>query len=295
MIQESDLYFNYSTCQEQNIGAFFNEVGIVIVRDVLSLNFIQEFKKTLLAIIKARMISLGKKSLSADLDDAYNQLIAFNESSSMEIVLAARDLPCYYNMIVAPEINKVITLLLGETLFQVVHDICLFRIDSLHHSERNFPWHQDYPYNVLSRKSVTVWAPLTPITKEMGYLQVVPGSHQAILPVNFQSPSANERGQGKGHQVFSLRDVDTAAFEAQSLPLTQVNPGDVVFFDGCLLHRSGKNASQRSRWVSNIRFGDLLEPNLVSRGWKVVRDKNPYVFSEVHPELITCNTKNNVD
>lgn len=279
-------YFSYSEDALPDVQRAYQADGAVVVKNVVDPQLIASYRKNLMRLMQTRLNAAAVPSdRCGDLDGYYRELCAVDENLSGEVILAARDLVEFYQLVSAPRVRNVAEKLVGSEVCQIVHDVCLFRIDPpVVDHPRLFDWHQDYPYNVLSRSAVTLWLPLTDITPEMGPLRVVPRSHGAIRPVSFRQAFAGG-GKGMGHKVFELKEMDRALLEASSVEIPDVNAGDGVFFHSCLLHRSGTNRSDRARWVFNVRYGDMLDDAVVQRGWRVVRDRNPYCFREVHPDL----------
>ena len=268
------------------MGSRYQEVGAIVVRGVLEAPYIRRFTDTLATLLRARLDSLGVSTTTDNLDELYNLLCGVSPKHVREIIMIARDLPIFYECIANPTVHRILSALIPSCkIFQVVHDICLVRIDPPDDETRSFDWHQDFPYNVMSESTVTVWAPLTAVTRNMGCLVVVPGSHRSIHPVDFWAAPPKNAAQFAGHKVFALHDVNAAELDAQSIEVPEMEAGDVLFLHSCVLHRSGKNQSERARWVCNPRFGDALDGPLVQRGWNVVRDKSPHVFSTVYPDL----------
>jgi hypothetical protein len=282
------LNWNYAPEQAKGIAESYHRQGAVVVHGLIELDLIERFRADIGRLLEARIRSLGRQPQpTEDIDVAYAQLNEIDEKHTQELILAVRDLPVYYSLINHPRIQELARAILGDTVFQIVHDICLFRIDpAIPGHPRLFDWHTDYPYNVLSRSAITLWVPLTDIEDDMGPLKVVLGSHDRIHAVEFREEFAKP-GRGTGHKVFALRDDEREKLEAESTEIKGVRAGDALILSSCLLHSSGQNSSplKRSRWVFNIRIGDLLDEQVVQRGWKVVRDRNPYVFPEVHPDL----------
>jgi ectoine hydroxylase-related dioxygenase (phytanoyl-CoA dioxygenase family) len=138
----------------------------------------------------------------------------------------------------------------------------------------------------MSRSAVTIWAPLTPINREMGYLKLVPGSHTHLLPVEL-----NEHGtvanftQHKRLRIWN-EESQVADFERQAIDADSVEPGDVLFFHSHLLHRSGQNNSDRARWVFNSRLGDIADAEVVGRRWRCARFRDLWPVKDIHPEKV---------
>jgi phytanoyl-CoA hydroxylase len=100
-------------------------------------------------------------------------------------------------------------------------------------------WHQDERFiPTRDRSLVGAWIALDDATVENGCLWVMPGSHQAgVLHQTKDHDNADE--WDPTDQAFGFDDGGAVAVE--------VKAGDVVFFNGYLLHRSMKNRSTGTR------------------------------------------------
>ena len=94
--------------------------------------------------------------------------------------------------------------------------------------------HQDFTYVQGSMNSIVLWIPFQEITEDIGPLQVLPGSHKdGVLDSNKNKISDSE---------------------FLSVPM---NIGQALFFSQFLVHRSGKNRSDKIRFSLQIRINDL--------------------------------------
>jgi ectoine hydroxylase-related dioxygenase (phytanoyl-CoA dioxygenase family) len=105
-----------------------------------------------------------------------------------------------------------------------------------------FAWHQDYGYwyrnGVLFPLLTSAFIAVDRATKENGCLQVLKGSHLAGRVDHILT------GQQAGADLERVNEL------AQRLELVYVEmePGDAIFFDSNLLHRSAQNHSDHPRW-----------------------------------------------
>jgi ectoine hydroxylase-related dioxygenase (phytanoyl-CoA dioxygenase family) len=112
---------------------------------------------------------------------------------------------------------------------------------------RQSVWHQDYPYNPIDRRGfVSVWIAVDDVTKEMGAMRFVPGSHRL-------GPLGRFDLVGREHDWDeTLRPED---LELVSDPVTQpLLAGEATVHDGLTLHGAGKNLSDRPRRGWTIIF-----------------------------------------
>ena len=103
-------------------------------------------------------------------------------------------------------------------------------------------WHQDYGYwyqnGVLFPLLTSAFIAVDPATKENGCMQVLKGSH--LLGRIDHVLTGDQAGA----------DMERVNEAAKRLELVHVemDPGDVLFFDSNLLHRSDQNRSDNPRW-----------------------------------------------
>ena len=101
-------------------------------------------------------------------------------------------------------------------------------------------WHQDEIYIPTRDRSLTGgWIALDAATEENGCLWVLPGSNKGIL-YELRSHENPDEFDGTG-ESYGFDPSDEIPVEAKT--------GDVVFFNGYLLHRSFKNRSTTYRRV----------------------------------------------
>jgi ectoine hydroxylase len=103
-------------------------------------------------------------------------------------------------------------------------------------------WHQDYGYwyenGVLFPLLTSASIAVDPATRENGCLQVIERSH-LLGRINHVLT---------GDQAGADRERVEEALQRLPLVYVEMDPGDVLFFDCNLLHRSDQNRSENPRW-----------------------------------------------
>jgi phytanoyl-CoA hydroxylase len=104
-------------------------------------------------------------------------------------------------------------------------------------------WHQDYGYwykneFLLPGQMMSVMIAITDANKENGCLQVIKGSHKM---------GRIEHGFA-GEQVGASQHYVDLALQTMEHVYVELQQGDALFFHSNLLHRSGANLSDNSRW-----------------------------------------------
>jgi len=129
--------------------------------------------------------------------------------------------------------------------------------------------HQDWRSMQGSLNSVVIWLPLVDINKELGALEILPGSH-------LQGLRTDHIDNGCGMVVLSDN-------EKSKLMSVEVQKGDVLLFSSFLIHQSGENITNSPRWSCHFRYNDLDESSFITRKYS-----HPYIYKPIE-ELITPN------
>jgi len=131
--------------------------------------------------------------------------------------------------------------------------------------------HQDTAFwPKLSPNAMNFWLAIDPATVENGCIHVIPGTHTSDIP-HHDHPV-------QGHLLHD-DEVDIS----RQIPL-ELDPGDAIFFNSGLAHRSYPNRSAHSRRAYAATYG---AENLVHvEPWKTsgLADKTPdYQFELIEP------------
>jgi len=107
------------------------------------------------------------------------------------------------------------------------------------------PWHHDMPYWPLGGTSVcSVWIPLDPVTRQVGALEFLRGSHvwgRRFHPRNFNSGlDRPTEAREDSLQAFIASDPDQVI-------TTEAAPGDCIVFHALTLHRAFGNTLPDAR------------------------------------------------
>lgn len=124
--------------------------------------------------------------------------------------------------------------------------------------------HQDAASMQGSDNAVVTWIPLIDIELELGPLKVVPKSHKGGV-------------WAKEIDEFGFGCVPEGTFKEEDfISLSNLEAGDIVFFNSKLVHKSGNLSCNDIRWTAQFRYNDLLESNFIERGYP-----HPYVYKPV--------------
>ncbi len=129
-------------------------------------------------------------------------------------------------------------------------------------SSSGIPWHQDNAYFPIEPKvSVNAWVAISHVDRSNGGLELVPGSHGALLDTEKPPGTVFPRTR---ETLLNPRD-DGMAVDLQ--------PGECFLFSGSLLHRSSPNNSNHPRVGIQFNFVPTISH---------LPDDYPYVGAWAH-------------
>ncbi|MFC7079359.1 phytanoyl-CoA dioxygenase family protein [Halorussus caseinilyticus] len=99
------------------------------------------------------------------------------------------------------------------------------------------PWHQHYHHVLVDPPvTLTAWIALTDVTVENGAMELIPGSHDEVIP-EVESPP------NKSFQHMA----DPDEFSTDDTRRMEIDAGEAFIFDERTLHRSFENTSEDRR------------------------------------------------
>jgi hypothetical protein len=217
----------------------------------------------------------------SEFDDGYVALISGDRSLGAEIYDAVKQVPPFVRLVGNAVHEQLMRELRPGCVPGVAGGGSGIRIDNPGEDHFRALWHQEYPAQLRSVDGIVFWAPLVPVTPEMGPVQFCPGSQrEGPRPVHAGKATDPKR---KGAYALSLKDEDILLSRySHAAPLTE--PGDLVIIDFLTLHASGHNRSQRARWSMQFRYFNFAEPTGRRHGWKGSFAAG-VDFRDIHPEL----------
>jgi uncharacterized protein YkvS len=129
------------------------------------------------------------------------------------------------------------------------------RLDLANDSQNLIEWHTDYIYNKGTFHSYTFWLPIVQISKEMGPILMVPGSHKKSY--KFIKSNIDRR------HPFTLEVKE--ASKLKTMQLDQFQAGDLIVFHSKFLHSGMVNKIEnRARLVCVFRMQNVNKLDIFS-------------------------------
>jgi len=216
----------------------------------------------------------------------YPAIIAVNRSYGSEIYDAVKQIPAFWTMVGNARNSELFKVLRPNSVPGIAAGGAGIRIDNPREDKYRAAWHQEFPAQLRSIDGVVFWSPLLPVAKEMGPVELCPGSHKAgPIPVY---EDAGGVGQTGAYALRLDRESERLAEYEQIAPLT--NPGDLLVMDFLTLHASGRNVSNRPRWTMQWRLFNFADPVGIKIGWRGSFAAG-VKYQDILPELVASNSK----
>lgn len=264
--------------EPQHIREQFEADGAVVIGGVLEPELLNRFTDSIRLLLHKQLQQATADNQpfykdTRSLDELHRTLCSVDRQRGGYVYDAIQWLPEYLEILSTSGLVSASKILLGTERVISPPILSWVRIDRSGEQRNSFPWHQDYTYNLASQPTITAWMPLLDITKEMGPLTVIPGSHNFHHPVEVH----------ESERYAAIANVNIEELDAQSITVTP-RVGEALFFHDLLLHRSGANQSDKARWVLNARWASLDDPAYTERGWQFRKERSFDLLRELHKD-----------
>ena len=204
---------------------FFWENGFVHLKNVLSKDEIENYREEIKKVAEERIINQDKS-----FDGAFYQAlnIRFDSKGVEKFCLSKR-------------LGKIAADLTKVNAMRIFHEQALFKGPG----DTKTYWHQDQYFWPLNTKlHIGMWMPLIDLTKDMGLMRFVVGSH---LDGDKNGVSISEDSENYYNNLIKKENMKVYELES-------INAGDCTFHFGWTIHSAGINISNDVREVMVVTY-----------------------------------------
>lgn len=234
-----------------NLNELFEEEGYIIIDQAFPKEDLIAFKKSLQQAInqqfkRATNLNCSNQLPFTDIDTGLKALRYLDPLHISMVQMTISRTPEFYRLASNPKVAQIVKNLLGLPVDGLLYEISngiVFTTprdeDNKHDSNLNLNWHRDTFYTIPGSRFVQMWGPvLHDSTDEIGTLRVCPGSHKAGIGRQRYNPEANFNHR------YTVDPSEISQYKPRSISLKL---GQLMIFDGRLIHGSGKNNSEYVR------------------------------------------------
>ena len=264
----------------------YKKNGYIILDDFFNQKELTDFKDAVIKIIHLSLVKASKdqhakinpndlvgKELHewiAALEEVYHKFIS-------DIYDTISSIPQFLRITSKVEISEYINQLTGRDLGSPTFiDQSKCRIDQpLDPYKRKVPWPQEMVYYVPGSDFVQTWAPLiVDASVSNGTIEICPCSHDEIAKQSYHE------GEGDDYRYI----VDDDIIKKYNPISIEMKLGQLLIFNSTLIHRSGNNQSNQTRYSlvginHNISHENFIPPRFIVKNQdKIMND----YFNSLH-------------
>ena len=228
-------------------------------------------------VVSSREIYLIKKKLRTSIIKASNQILKSNNKKSKIFNNFDRVIKYMYgidkqrktNLIsklydVAPDLHEVHSVTTSKSFIKIIKKLGIkyptigtnvtLRLDRPNDKKLSTSLHQDIWYSMISNNSLTIWFNLSKVNEIDGPLEICKTFKKKIYKF-----SDNKMG------TFTAKVKNKYKFDQIYL-----KEDEILVFSQYLLHKSGKNLSDKPRASIQIRYNDFYDNKKFNKSYKSV-------------------------
>ena len=261
---------------DRNISNEFQENGVVLLKQVIDLEWIDELKKG----IECNFANPSK--YKCVYEEINGKEIFYDDYCNWQRIKE------YKNFIFNSDIAKVAGSLMQSNKVNLFHEHVLIKEKG---SKKRTPWHQDQGYYCVQGKdNVSIWIPLDKIDINSS-MEFILGSHKwnkIFLPTKFKGYDYDH----KDEEFEKIPDIEKNRDKYQIISY-ECDVGDAIAFNYAMIHAAYGNNSKNRRRAFSIRFtGDdaryIQRKGEMSPPFPDIKlNNNDVLDSETFPVLIS--------
>lgn len=255
----------------------YAQVGLIIVPVPQHISDLQmEFKNDLASYLTMH------HGLNTDLQNvpkAIMELAVRDREAVAKLYKVSRRMPAIKKIACSDWVLSLSSHVMSSQLISC-HNFTAVRFDLPGEEKFSAPPHQDFPYIQGSLNGVTIWLPFFDVSKKMGPVEFIPGSHLSGCR-KVREPGLKSSGSG----INSLELVEADNLRQLTYNSCEMSSDSALLFSTLLIHRSGENCSDMPRISMQVRCDDLTDKSSFDRSYPdglYLGEK----FSNSYPEYV---------
>lgn len=258
----------------------YNKNGFVIVPGLIPPTAVSRIRKVIYQLYKkARpdnkaLHDIAQPWLSREFDRAMIALRAEDKSAFGALYDSAQGTTELAALVLSDACREMAAGILGDDPASLSFSGLMLRMDTPQDRRNTLNWHQDhsyYPQNSDGRNGMVMTIALQGITKDIGALEVCPGSHMEGFCEPENIPKVD-------YETSEQRRIPADKVEKYDSTFAEMNAGDALFLHMDLFHKSGDNVTDdKIRYSILTRFHRTLADDFVA--FDTLYQFNEYMLS----------------
>ena len=247
---------------------FFNKNGYLIIKNLIPKKKINYILGSVKDYIKFNFSNYSNQYVSTD--NILKELRKKNKKKFGTFFDSFQTLGCASNILTEEKILLNVSKLLKTKFNNLTFTDFSIRFDPPLDERNSLGWHQDSSYfrqNSDGRNGIVVWSPLVDLNKKMGPLEFLKNSHNTKT-FSIKKIKSHSRYTSDSREI---NNQITKKFKIISPD--NIKSGDAIIMNLNMIHRSGKNLSNKFRISIIGRYHKMLSEDFNS-------GLNKYIYSD---------------
>ena len=227
----------------------FEDNGFLLLKNVIPHKLISSFENSFFSLFN----KMCNENLPHNFDDPnVHEVINYHRKKNPLIVkrlyFTSKQMKCYQSLFYNNKLSSILEVVFKIPSRFLIFSEYQFRFDVPLDKDFVHNWHQDsayYPQDSTGWNSVVVNISIQNNTKDMGNPNLVIKSHKDGK-LNF------ENNIGSNTKIVQL-NVDNKLIDEKNIVVPETERGDVVLYNMNLIHKSGHNSSNKTRFSALSR------------------------------------------
>ena len=253
--------FNFTCWNKQYliVAERLRDNNLIHIQNIIPKSLILEAQWTLKELIKLIYNDDLESINSIPIEKTLYNLAMQNRQKISYIYDAFKDSVIFSKICLCENLQLVAQYLLKHEVLSSPSNHWVFRVDLPEEQRYIFKWHYDLPYNMLGRRGLTFWIPLTNISLDMGPVVYSKLQEKELLPIELE-----QKNEKYSNAFIKNEYYDSLEYHAAT---SDIMEGDCFLFNAITPHRSGINRSHTARLSVQVRFSVFNEPDYLSNNW----------------------------
>ena len=232
---------------------FYSKEGYLVLKKTFDKKTISQIQSIILENLRFHL-----KNKKIKKNEIHKHLINFRKLDKKKFGIffdSLQTIGLGYNLLLDKKILKIITKIINAKHSCITFTDLSLRLDPPHDERNSLGWHQDSSYFRQSSKGkngTVLWIPLQKTSFNMGPLEILKNSHK-LGALNIKKKKITDKLNS------AKRNIDEKYFKNyKNIVKRELNIGDGLITNLDLIHRSGRNQSNKFRISLIGRYHNML-------------------------------------
>jgi ectoine hydroxylase-related dioxygenase (phytanoyl-CoA dioxygenase family) len=241
----------------------FHENGFAILDEIISPELAKSIIDSADELAKSISTDDSFDSKQSPKISKYLNLVENDRQGASKVFDALVKIPAFQRYCYSESLQIIAEQLLKTNLVLASPTQMNLRSDHPQEGRHLYPWHNDWSYNFSSANSLVFWIPLQSVDEVNGALHIIPKSHTINPKIIVHEKFIKKNQSASYFEIFEINQILESLAEVRC-PLRL---GQGVVFHSKLIHKSGVNLSEDTRFAVQSRWFDARAADAIKNAY----------------------------